>query len=134
LARKAVDCHVMGLYHSARQFKKLPFFIPLLAMFELFCPKQPFACVHLHLTAISIFSLPHGNNCFFFCLHSNLRLTAISIFSLPHGGKRFFLLPTRQFTPHGSISFGLAAMPNGNILSGLVAAPHGIFFLPQSDD
>jgi hypothetical protein len=68
------------------------------------------------LTAISIFSLPHGDNQFFFlCLMARIDfippygdshpITAISIFSLPHGDNRFYF-PSRQ----ESISFRLTAI------------------------
>ncbi len=80
LARKLVDWRVMQLYHSARLSVRLPFFIRLLAMFGLFCPERPLACIDLCLTVVSIFSLLHGNNQFFFHLHGNSHLTATSFF------------------------------------------------------
>jgi hypothetical protein len=60
------------------------------------------------------FSLPHGDNQFFFAsrqesisfrLHGNSRLTAILIFSSPHGNNLFFFASQQEL-----ISFCLTAI------------------------
>jgi hypothetical protein len=100
LARKPVDCHVMQLYHSARLFVRLPFFICLLTMIGLFCPKRPFAGVDLP---------PHGN---------------IPLALLPRPITAIFLWPYSRSPPPWQYSFGLmAAPPHGDIFFGLVATP-----------
>jgi hypothetical protein len=132
LARKPVDCCMMGLYHLIGLFIRLPFSIHLLAMFGLFCPEWPFACIDLHLTVISIFSLPHGNNQFFFPQHGNLRLTAI----LPHGNNWFFFCLHCDLCL--TVVFPLALWPPLMVIFYPALRPHltaiSIFSLPQSDD
>jgi hypothetical protein len=95
------------------------------------------------LTAISIFSSPHGDYQFFFASRQesiSFRLMAIhasrrlSIFSLPHG-KNQFHSALWQFTPHGNYRFFLCLTaridfipPDGNLLHtalSIFSSPHG---------